>query len=434
MPLALAKQCPACGYLHPVASGDGPDLCERCGDGLGAPLRRLFRLENVSTRRVSRISSDEEERLRIGYEVRTGLRFSEHGGVASRALLDGEPLAALAYGPAARIWRINLGWRRRRDRGSLGFLLDIERGYWQRNDDFEEEGQDDPMGPRVEKVVPFVEDHRNALLFTPAAPPGERAMASLQAALKVAIQAVYQLEDSELAAEPLPSREDRRLILFYEAAEGGAGVLRRLLDDPGDLARVARKALELTHFSGSGEDLRRAPGAREDCAAACYGCLLSYSNQPDHPLLDRGAVKDFLIRLAAARVESSPSPLPREEQLALLLRLAGSELERRWLEHLERRGHRLPARAQALLEECGTRPDFLYGDFQAAVYIDGPVHQFPERARRDAEETLCLENLGITAIRFAEPEAWDGLLDRFPSIFGPPSRSADRGSRGGGAA
>ncbi|MBI4585415.1 MAG: DEAD/DEAH box helicase, partial [Planctomycetes bacterium] len=206
LPLAMAKQCPACGYLHPVAAGDGPDLCERCGAGLDAPLRRLFRLENVSTRRVSRISSDEEERLRIGYEVRTGLRFSEHGGVASqrisRVLLDGEPLADLAYGPAARIWRINLGWRRRRDRGSLGFLLDVERGYWQKNEDLEEEGQDDPMSPRVEKVVPFVEDHRNALLFTPAAQLDERAMASLQAALKVAIQAVYQLEDSELAAEP----------------------------------------------------------------------------------------------------------------------------------------------------------------------------------------------------------------------------------------
>ncbi|MDX1520997.1 MAG: DUF1998 domain-containing protein [Anaerolineae bacterium] len=41
---------------------------------------------------------------------------------------------------------------------------------------------------------------------------------------------MYQLEDSELAVEPLPSIHERRLILLYEASEGGAGVLRQLLE------------------------------------------------------------------------------------------------------------------------------------------------------------------------------------------------------------
>ena len=62
-------------------------------------------------------------------------------------------------------------------------------------------------------------------------------MASLQAALKHAIQVQYQLEDDELAAEPLPSADDRHLILLYESAEGGAGVLRQLLDRPDGLCR-----------------------------------------------------------------------------------------------------------------------------------------------------------------------------------------------------
>jgi hypothetical protein len=44
-------------------------------------------------------------------------------------------------------------------------------------------------------------------------------MASLQAALKVAIQNEYQLEENEIEAEPLPSSDERRVILFYEAAE-----------------------------------------------------------------------------------------------------------------------------------------------------------------------------------------------------------------------
>ena len=108
-------------------------------------------------------------------------------------------------------------------------------------------------------------------------------MASLQPAIKNAIQALYQLEDNELAAEPLPDWDNRRLILLYESAEGGAGVLRQLVSDPQAIKNVARKALELCHFDpDSGEDLRHAPGASEICEAACYDCLMSYSNQPDH--------------------------------------------------------------------------------------------------------------------------------------------------------
>src|SRR5207245_10960110 len=100
-------------------------------------------------------------------------------------------------------------------------------------------------------------------------------MASLQAILESALQVKYQLEDNELAAEPLPSSYDRQLILLYESAEGGAGVLRRLLDEPHALAEVAREGLRLCHFDPeTGMDLRRAPRAQEDCEAACYDCLM----------------------------------------------------------------------------------------------------------------------------------------------------------------
>ena len=91
------------------------------------------------------------------------------------------------------------------------------------------------MAPRTARVLPYVEDHRNALIFEPLSMPDEqpeRFLPTLQAALKNAILAVYQLEEDELAAEPLPSAQNRRKILLYEAAEGGAGVLRRLVEEP----------------------------------------------------------------------------------------------------------------------------------------------------------------------------------------------------------
>ena len=421
-----AKLCPNCGYLHPITDGSqGLDLCEYCKHPLDHPLRALFRLQNVSTKRRDRINCDEEERLRLGYEIKTGVRFTVHGGrpsyrTASLHLPDGNQLASLTYGHAATLWRINLGWTRRRNKSQYGFVLDTERGYWARNEQAAEEDEADPMSAKTTRVVPYVEDHRNCLLFKPTTPLDENQMVSLQAALKQAIQTCYQLEDNELAAEALPGREDRKGILFYEAAEGGAGVLRQLISDPRAFASVARDALEICHFdSETGEDKRRAPRSNEDCEAACYDCLMTYGNQRDHTLLDRQSIRDLLIQYKNAMVSASPGKLPRAEHLKRLMNQAGSELEKAWLQYLDSRDLRLPSKAQVFLEECQTRPDFFYEDDLTLIYVDGPVHEFPDRAKRDEEQTDCLEDLGYTVIRFGHKDDWGKIIARFPNVFGP---------------
>lgn len=244
-------------------------------------------------------------------------------------------------------------------------------------------------------------------------------MASLEAALKQGLQVYFQLEDDELAAEPLPDRGDRRQLLIYESAEGGAGVLRRLLDAPGDLALVAREALQLCHFDpDTGEDQDHAPGATERCEAACYDCLMSYRNQRDHALLDRQAIRDVLLELSRASVSTSPTEAPRSAHREMLDRLSGSTLERRWLDFLDARGLRLPSEAQTLLAEYSTRPDYLYAAEQVAVYIDGPPHDYPERQRRDDAVAVALEDAGYVVVRFHHEDDWEATLRRFPSVFG----------------
>ena len=417
------KQCEHCGYLHPIHQGEGPDLCERCGKPLDPPLRQLLRMQNVVAKRRDRINSDEEERFRLGYDIRTGVRFPERDGHPTyrvgEVAVDHRPVVRLTYAQAATLWRINLGWTRRQNKHQHGFVLDVERGYWARNELAHEDDPDDPMSARTERVIPYVEDSRNCLLFEPLITLETEEMASLQAALKRAIEATFQLEDNELAAEPLPGADNRRILLFYEAAEGGAGVLRRILDEPDTLARIAREALIICHFDpDTGADLRRAPRATEDCEAACYDCLLSYGNQREHALLDRQVILDILLDLTSAEVHASPTSAPREDHLSALLRLAGSDLERQWLHYLDRNGYRLPDAAQVLFDDCGTRPDFVYTPTYAVIYIDGPHHQYPERQARDSQAATCMEDAGYTVIRFGYTESWDGVIARHPHIFG----------------
>lgn len=420
-----AKICGACGYLHPLDKGQNVDLCESCGHNMGSVLHDLFRLQNVSTKRRDRINSDEEERQRQGFDIVSGVRFASRGPIKASARKDGDELVALRYGHAASIWRINLGWKRRKTSEAPGFTLDVERGYWAAKQDSTEDGADgDPMSARQKRVIPYVDDTRNAIVFTPIGLPEEAedrniVMASLQAALKTAIQVSFQLEDTELAVESLPSPGDRRVLLIYESSEGGAGVLRRLVEDPAVLAKVARTALEICHFDpDTGVDLQKAPGAKEACEAGCYDCLLSYYNQPDHRLVDRQAIREILLDWTEAVVVASPGEIDRASHLQRLLNQAGSELERKFLHYLDSRGYKLPKRAQVLMPEQGTRPDFVYDDEFVVVYVDGPPHDFSERQRRDEEQVKNLGDAGWSVLRFRHDGDWGSVIATRPEVFG----------------
>ena len=123
LPTEQIKLCPACGYLHPVPDGAGPDRCERCEAQLGPAMPSLFRLQNVSTKRREKINSTRRSGSGMGYQIRTAVRFAEHGGRPSYRTAavehDGDRgLRPLAYGQAATLWRINLGENRRQNQGT----------------------------------------------------------------------------------------------------------------------------------------------------------------------------------------------------------------------------------------------------------------------------------------------------------------------------
>lgn len=424
------KLCTHCGHVHSGARAVTTNVCERCGSPLAqeAEIKDLFRMEAVHLRRRDRITCDEEERMRQGYEIRAGVQFAGLPGAlqsirADVKAADGQVLATLTYAQAATIWRINVGWNRRKQKNVLGYQLDTDTGRWlsETGANALMEEEETTATKRAQRVVPFVEDRRNALIFEPQTPLTTVQFASLQAALKTAVQAVFQLEDSELASEPLPSAETRHSILLYESAEGGAGVLRRLVDEPQALSRVVLKALELCHFDPETlEDKRRSERAREDCSTACYDCLMSYGNQRDHLLVDRRELLEVLAALKAATVEAASGNEPRSVKLERLLGEAGSGLEREWLNLLEAKALNLPTYAQYRIPEAHTVPDFVYvhGATKLAVYIDGPLHDYPQRQDRDAQQDRTLKRYGWRVQRFHHKDDWEKLFKDFPSVYG----------------
>jgi very-short-patch-repair endonuclease len=325
---------------------------------------------------------------------------------------------------------MNVGLRRRKNKEIKGHLLDTVDGKWSREADLtknDTSAPDQVHGDRVQRVVPYVEDHRNALLIhLDPAIPDEQRMAAMYA-LKRGVEAVFQLESAELAVEPLPGGSGdlawSRLLMF-EAAEGGAGVLRRLATEQGQVRAVARKALEILHFDpDTGADWGKAEHATEPCSQACYDCLLSYSNQWDHQSLDRHCVVELLQKLAHATLEVGAGGEERADVLSRLEKESNG-LEKEFLHFLDAHGYRLPDTAQQLVEGYYVRPDFAFhgtgGDI--AIFIDGPVHDSPHQAQKDEQARAKLQDeLGWLVLRFSyanKDTGWGQIVAQNPGVFG----------------
>ena len=419
------KRCERCGYAHLEAGGPNlAEVCDRCGAALDASSRidGLVQMQNVSLRLAQRITCDEEERQRFGYNLVTAYRFPEVNGRLDRrdaaVLCDGAPVLSLRYGDATDLYRVNLGWTHQHGHQPRGFNLDVERGYWSRNQADAADSDDAASEGRVMRVVPFVRDTKNALVMRFEPPRSGPETASLQAAFKQAIQQHFQLEPRELACEPMPSRRDREEVFFHEVSEGGAGVLRQLVDDPAVMPALARRALTLCHYDPDTLEDR----AADRCGKACYECLLDYANQPDHKDLDRGPIRDILADLARSECRPAGGEGSRAERLAALRRRCDSRLEERWLDRLEELGLRLPSDAQYRIPAYATQPDFFYRDAAAAIYIDGPPHDAPHQVREDDATTEALIGMGYIVIRFHHDDDWVAIFRRHADVFGATNR------------
>ncbi|MFE3081915.1 protein kinase [Streptomyces albidoflavus] len=447
---AEARRCDGCGYHYAVKPG--VDRCTMCHEELRSKRTGLLHLHTVYTTPRERISSDEEERRRAGFRLETSYAFQGHGARKGRLTshvtdAEGAPVLDLDYGDSATVRITNLGRVRDKEGEPDGYWLDLGDGRWLNDraaaDAIEGTGmpvvdEDGNEKRRKKRVLPYVEDRRNILVLTLDEPQPEPVALSFLYALERGIEAAFELEDSELTAELLPPDDGpRRHMLFTEAAEGGAGVLRRIQHDKNALARAARTALEICHFDpDTGED-QGGPTDNEKCARGCYACLLTYANQAHHRQLSRHAAHPLLVRLADARTEREDRGESRSEQFRRLAPAVSSgdassesvsltpveadltALVARGdlLGWLRAKGYRLPDEVNTLVQEAGARPDLVFrlDGANLAVFVDLPGRAAD--STRDVEAGYRLEDAGWDVLRYPTDADWDTITDNNASYF-----------------
>ncbi|OJW30340.1 MAG: hypothetical protein BGO54_01775 [Sphingobacteriales bacterium 46-32] len=371
----------------------------------------LIEMSETRAYEMQRITCQEEERTRKGYEIQT--YFSVDGGFENTTegiiKINEDPLLHIHYIPACRIFKLNLKWRASKEEG---FTINLNSGYWQNKKQKEENAGKD----EIRDVKLFTSDTANALYMQPiqalALKGGSNGVITLMFAIKRAIENYFQVEANEIGAT-IMGEPDAPNILIYEAAEGSLGVLSQLVDNPQVYSKIIKEAYSVCFYKNGIEE-------SGEVLPATYDDLLSYYNQYYHQQIDRNLIRNALQNLSGASIEILPNKSfdSYEEQYRFLQssRDQNSITEDRFLQHLFRHGLKLPDEAQPKVADMYVKPDFFYKP-NVLIFCDGTPHDEDSITKEDKAKRDALKQAGYQVLVWYYREDISSFIAKRPDIF-----------------
>jgi superfamily II DNA/RNA helicase len=389
-------------------------------EGASATVAGLLMLPDGIAEKTQHISCEEEERQRLGYLINIYFRYNgDLSKLDAIRLMGGDDiLLRMRYIPSAELVYINSKWRATKDDG---FVLNRVSGHW-KGHGFRQrlvDGKEPNTKMKVDdlKVVKlYTSDTADALYIEPlkVLELDYAGRVTLQYALKTAVERVFQVESSELGITPIGNPDSPNL-LMYEAAEGSLGVMAAMVRENDTWQRVIQEAWKLCRYDEADYEDK-----------ASYKDLLSYYNQPDHPVIDRFLIKTTLERLKTARVEvgaSEGGTYDEHYQRLLAGYDSSSSTERKFLDYLYGQGLRLPDEAQKRVEGLYCQPDFYYAPgagknpLPVHVFCDGTPHDQDSVRERDTRQREAIHDIGHDYIVYHYKDSLAALVAARSDIF-----------------
>ncbi len=410
--------CPYCEavYLDEKEISMTGGACRNCGASLENLAIQQHSIEMPDQLAESRtmITSDEEERQRLGYEVtrhytpsnvrkfyiagngeksRISLSYDHSGKIVSInhgpiSTDKDEPLAGFTLCTACNRWifgktgvkdhldsnnELKRCWRR-------GTEENIIRNIVLYTDTRHDVIKIDVPELLDEEENPLPEDLFKSFFMTLA----QAIIEGIQISMNV------DVDEVKYFLMPDPENNKKSSIIIYETSEGGAGILESLLNRS-PFHDIMRQALTILHEN-----------EEKQCDRACYECLCNYYNQYDHDILDRKLVLPILRNLLEADLKSAMDSSPStRSHYEYLISQCESTLEKKVLDAIHQAGLPLPDTAQEVVaegDEMIARPDFGYttGGHSILVFVDGPDHDNEAQKRDDTQKRERLDLMGHT--------------------------------------
>ena len=378
----------------------------------------MIEMCDTEAKELQRITCQEEERTKKGYDIRT--YFSEEGDRESRieanVLLEGAKLLKIHFIPAARLVHVNFQWR---NSPNQGYAVNVKSGAWQSQKQ-EDESKENESKEKVERIELFTTTTANALYIQPVASlvmgGGKDGVITLMYALKHAIENYFQVESNEIGAEIMGEKEIPNLMI-YEASEGSLGVLSQIVDDPKTYENLMQMAFEKCFLDKDGIEI-----PEKDLKPATYDDLLSYYNQRHHSQINRNYIRETLKMLKASKIEvsSNKSFTSYEEHYKAIenAKDKSSSTEEIFLQYLKEKGLRLPDEAQPNVPLVYTKPDFFYKP-NIYIYCDGTPHDVKSVQEKDIQNRKALRQAGYQVLVWYYKDSLDNFVASRPDIFKP---------------